>query len=191
MTNKSDWKQEGETVPIHHLLKYTGDARNVAEMSRPQYGMAIGATIFGSVFAAVPLSAIAGAGCGVKLIWLLLIVIGVPIHYKVSAEKQMEKERANPDGTLEEVDEQGKEMAMTTGSQTVQQVTGEVLNPTATAVLQATAVPIAEATGDPEIASQDSAAAGYAPPPPPGASTAHAAFARVAAIDNGWCYLQV
>jgi hypothetical protein len=58
-------------------------------------------------------------------------------------------------------------------------------------VPQATAVPIAEAMGDPEIASQDSAAAGYAPPPPPGASTAHAAFARVAAIDNGWCYLQV
>jgi hypothetical protein len=196
VTNKSDWKQEGEMVPINHLLKYTGDARNMviaAEMSRPQYGMAIGATIFGSVFAAVPLSAIAGAGCGVKLIWLLLIVIGVPIHYKVSAEKKMEKERANPDGTLEEVDEQGKEMAMTTGSQTVQQVTGEVLNPTATAVLQATAVPIAEATGDPEIASQDSVAAGYAPPPPPGASTARAAFARacVAAIDTGCCHPQV
>ena len=65
-----------------------------------------------------------------------------------------------------------------------QQVTGEVLNPTATAVLQATAVPIAEATGDPEIASQDSAAAGYAPPPPPGASIVRVAFARacVAAI---------
>ena len=43
---------------------------------------------------------------------------------------------------------------------------------------------IAEATGDPEIASQDSAAAGYAPPPPPGASIVRVAFARacVAAI---------
>jgi hypothetical protein len=43
---------------------------------------------------------------------------------------------------------------------------------------------IAAATGDPEIASQDSAAAGYAPPPPPGASIVRVAFARacVAAI---------
>ena len=50
---------------------------------------------------------------------------------------------------------------------------------------------IAEATGDPEIASQDSAAAGYAPPPP-GASTARAAFAcvRVAATDTGCHYPQ-
>jgi hypothetical protein len=175
--------QEGAMVPINHLFKHTGNARNMvtaAEMnwvSTPA-GLTIGLSLFGGI----PLLMIAGpGGCGgVALLPLLSIFIVLPICFVCVGEPRYGM------GKLEEVDEQGKEMAMT-GNQTVQQVP----NPTAMMVPQATAVPIAEAMGDPEIASQDSAAAGYAPPPPPGASTAHAAFARVAAIDNGWCYLQV
>ena len=179
--NQLDWKQEGEMLAINHLLKNTGDARNsviVAEMNRSQCGLAIGLTIFGSIFAAFPLLMLSAAGCGAKMLIYLPIFIGVPVGAKVCGEKKLEKQRANPDGRLEEVDQQGKEMAM--AGPIVQQ---QVMNPTAMMVPQATAVPIngtAVATAVPIAAGQEIAsqgpAAGYTPP---GASTARAAFALV------------
>ena len=115
------------------------------------------------------------------MLLLLPICIGVAVGAKVCGEKKMEKQRANPDGRLEEVDQQGKEMAM------AGPIVHHVINPTAEIVPQATAVPIngtamavatavpTAATGHPEIVSHDPAA-GYTPP---GASTARAAFALV------------
>ena len=69
---------------------------------------------FGCVFALFPLVlTVAMMDCGAKVLPYVLLIVGCPVYtYRTSRRKQADK-LAHPDGKLEQVDEQGRQMAMT------------------------------------------------------------------------------
>jgi hypothetical protein len=67
----------------------------------------------GGIFCGLPLLTALAVGCGAKVLTYGLIILGVPVLMYTCGQQTAANERANPDGKLEHVDEQGKEMAMT------------------------------------------------------------------------------
>jgi hypothetical protein len=70
---------------------------------------------FGAIFCGMPLLvAVLAMDCGTKLVVLLPIILGTPILMYICGQQHVARKRANPSGKLELVDEQAKQLAMTT-----------------------------------------------------------------------------
>lgn len=69
---------------------------------------------FGCVFTLFPLVlSVAVMDCGAKVLPYVLLILGCPVcQYRWGRNRQA-AERAHPSGKIEQVDEQGKQMAMT------------------------------------------------------------------------------
>jgi hypothetical protein len=70
--------------------------------------------VFGCVFALFPLVITIGVmDCGAKVLPYVLIILGCPLCMYTCGRRTQAKNLAKPDGMLEQVDEQRKQMAMT------------------------------------------------------------------------------
>ena len=69
---------------------------------------------FGCIFALFPLViTVAMLDCGAKVLPYVLIILGCPVCMYTGGRRRLADSRAHPDGKLDQVDEQRKQMAMT------------------------------------------------------------------------------
>ena len=95
-------------------LNRSCETRACADHEGTRHCCTLATMAFGCVFTLFPLViTVAVMDCGAKVLSYVLLILGCPVCMYTCGRRTQAKKLANPDGMLEQVDEAGKQMAMT------------------------------------------------------------------------------